>query len=236
MNNEVENETITLEQKTDLKELLDIDKWLELNAKLAQKKNIARAELAKMGVLEKKGKNTYDNYKYFTEAQYKDIANKLLTKAKLELKVSERDYYKYINQNSKTPVGRIATLQFTLTDTETGFYEESIIRGEGLDRGDKAGYKAYTGAIKYYLANTFLVATGDDVEQESPEMSTTKATEKKEILIQKTQIDIIKQCYNEENMAKLLQANNLTKLEDMTMKKASEIIKKLKEIKEKEVK
>ena len=155
-------------EEKDLKELLGIEKWLELNAKLAQKKNKARNSLNEMGVLEKKGKNTYDNYKYFTEAQYKDVANKLLSNAGLELKVTEKEYFKYSVQNSKTPIGRIVTMIFTLTDMETGFYEESIIRGEGLDRGDKAGYKAYTGAIKYYLANTFLIPTGDDPEKDSP--------------------------------------------------------------------
>ena len=61
------------EKNKDLKDLLDIKEWLSLNAKLSQKKNKARQELTKMGVLEKKGKNTYDNYKYFTEAQYKDF-------------------------------------------------------------------------------------------------------------------------------------------------------------------
>lgn len=159
---------------TDLKDLLKIEKWLELNAKLNQKKNKARKELVKMGTLEKKGKNTYDNYKYFTEAQYKDVANRILTEAGLELKPTEEDYFTYQVPNSKTPVGRIVTMKFTLTDMETGFYEESIIRGEGLDRGDKAGYKAYTGAIKYYLANTFMVPTGDDAEKETPDASNSK--------------------------------------------------------------
>ncbi len=230
------------DKENDLKELLGIEKWLELNAKLSQKKNKARNTLTEMGVLEKKGKNTYDNYKYFTEAQYKDVANKLLSNAGLELKVTEKEYFKYSIQNSKTPIGRIVTMIFTLTDMETGFYEESIIRGEGLDRGDKAGYKAYTGAIKYYLANTFLIPTGDDPEKESPNSDDKTPnkkvpTKKEDLKIQKTQIEIISKFYNGENMDKLLKANGLNKLEEMSLVKASEIITKLKEsVKKEEVK
>ena len=48
-----------------------------------------------------------------------------------------------------------------------------------LDKGDKAGYKANTGAIKYYLANTFMVATGDDPETETPEGEKTPPKGKK---------------------------------------------------------
>lgn len=154
------------EIKDNLLKELKIEKWLEFNAKLNQKKNKARKELVLMGILEKKGKNDFDHYKYFTEAQYKDVANKLLSNNQLDIKVTEEEYIEYTVENSKTPIGRIVKMRFTLTDMETGFYEESIIRGEGLDRGDKAGYKAYTGAIKYYLANTFLIPTGDDVEKD----------------------------------------------------------------------
>lgn len=169
------------ENRTNLLNLLGIEKWLELNAQLNKKKNLARKELVKMGVLEKKGNNKFDNYKYFTEAQYKDVANKILTNAGLELKTTEEDYNSYQVPNSKTPEGRTVKVLYTLTDIATGFYEESIISGEGLDRGDKAGYKAYTGAVKYYLANTFLVPTGDDAEKEDTDGGKRKNVTKKKM-------------------------------------------------------
>jgi hypothetical protein len=40
------------------------------------------------------------------------------------------------------------------------------VAGEGLDAGDKAPYKAMTGALKYALLQSFLLATGDDPEEE----------------------------------------------------------------------
>jgi hypothetical protein len=40
------------------------------------------------------------------------------------------------------------------------------VAGQGLDVGDKAPYKAMTGALKYALLQSFLLATGDDPEDE----------------------------------------------------------------------
>lgn len=159
-------------------EKLEVKDWLELNAKLQQKKNALRAELAEIGVLERKGANKYDNYKYFSEAQYKELFTQLMSSNKLELKFNELDYETF-EMNGKNSNGRLTKLEFYLFDTETGFYEKSTITGEGADKGDKGGYKAYTGALKYYLADTFMVATGDDAEKESPaEKMNTRAPKK----------------------------------------------------------
>ena len=40
------------------------------------------------------------------------------------------------------------------------------VAGEGADAGDKAPYKAMTGALKYALLQSFLLSTGDDPEDE----------------------------------------------------------------------
>lgn len=149
--------------------------YLKLNAKLQAKKSIVRKSLASSGVLPREGFNKFDNYKYFSEAQYKELFTKLFTEAGLELTTDELEYNSF-EGTEKMPCGRHVRLKFFLTDTETGFWEESCTSGEGLDKGDKAGYKAYTGALKYYLANTFMVATGDDAEADSPTGKATKAT------------------------------------------------------------
>lgn len=147
---------------------LEPEKWLELNAKLQQKKSALRKELSERGVLKREGNNTYDKYKYFSEAQYKELFTELLPKHGLELNFDEIDYITF-SVEGKQPNGRMPKLEFYLYDTDTGFYETTKITGEGIDKGDKAGYKAYTGALKYYLADKFMVATGDDPETESPE-------------------------------------------------------------------
>lgn len=206
---------------------LENEKWLELNAKLQQKKNDLRKKLKEKGVLQKGGKNDYDHYKYFSEAQYKELFTELFSECGLELKFNEKEY-KTFEGTQKQSNGRMPKLEFLLYDIDTGFYETTIITGEAIDKGDKAGYKAYTGALKYYLANTFMVATGDDLEEESPNEKMNDKTEKKAT---PKQVEILANTYKGDNLKKLLEMNNIDKLEDMPMAKASALIKKLEEAK-----
>ena len=46
-------------------EKLEIKEWLELNAKLQQKKNNLRKTLKEKGILKKGKTNDFDNYQYF---------------------------------------------------------------------------------------------------------------------------------------------------------------------------
>lgn len=145
--------------------------YLKLNAQLQKKKNLLRLELKEKGILPKGGFNSYDKYKYFSEAQYKELFLDLFTKHGLELTQTEVDSAMFTG-SEKMSNGRQVKIMFTLTDIDTGFGEESVVSGEGMDKGDKAIYKAQTGALKYYLSVTFMVATGDDPERESPEEKT----------------------------------------------------------------
>ena len=198
--------------------------WLELNAKLQAKKNALRKDLKSKGILKKGGQNDYDHYSYFSEAQYKELFTELFSKNNLELKFSEIEYNTF-EGSGKNCNGRMTRLEFTLIDVETGFFETTIITGEGMDKGDKAGYKAYTGAVKYYLADTFLVATGDDAEKESPEENMNTKSERK---ASPKQIELLQKYYTGANLEKLLQVNSISKIEDLPMQKASDIISKLK--------
>lgn len=206
-------------------EKLEIKDWLKLNAQLQAKKNSLRQMLKEKGILKREGNNTFDNYKYFSEAQYKQLFTELFSVAKLELSFTELEYATF-EGSEKQANGRMPKLEFKLTDVETGFYESTVITGEGIDKGDKAGYKAYTGAIKYYLANTFLVATGDDPENESPQetmnkKNSSKATNNKTTDGKATakQIEMIKKLAKEKG--KTVDEESLNKL---TMKKASDTI------------
>ena len=197
--------------------------WLELNAKLQAKKNALRKDLKGKGILKKGGQNDFDHYSYFSEAQYKELFTELFSKNNLELKFSELDYGTF-EGTGKQCNGRLTKLEFTLYDVETGFFETTVITGEGMDKGDKAGYKAYTGAVKYYLADTFLVATGDDPEKDSPQETMNTKTERK---ASPKQIELLLHYYTGENLEKLLQANHISKIEDLPMATASNIISKL---------
>lgn len=204
-------------------ENLEPKTWLELNAKLQAKKNALRKDLKSKGILKKGGQNDFDHYSYFSEAQYKELFTELFSKNNLELKFSELDYGTF-EGTGKQCNGRLTKLEFTLYDVETGFFETTVITGEGMDKGDKAGYKAYTGAVKYYLADTFLVATGDDPEKDSPQETMNTKTERK---ASPKQIELLSRYYTGENLARLLKENSITKIEDLPMTTASNIISKL---------
>jgi hypothetical protein len=80
-------------------------------------------------------------------------------------------------KNSKVGLyGRLATILGEIGNVaKNGFVEDgegNIVCektghafGQAADNGDKALYKAMTGAVKYWLYKTFLVSTGDDPEQ-----------------------------------------------------------------------
>lgn len=199
-------------------EKLEPKDWLSLNAKLQKKKSSLRAALAEKGILKREGNNTFDKYSYFSEAQYKALFTKLFSTHGLELSFSEVSYDVF-DGTEKQSNGRLTRLEFALTDTETGFFETTVITGEGIDKGDKAGYKAFTGALKYYLANTFLVATGDDPEKESPEVKTPAQR-----TASPKQIEMLKKLLNEEQVGAMLKYFNVSKIEELTVKQASEII------------
>ena len=199
-------------------ENMNSKEWLELNAKLQTKKNKLRKALKEKGTLKKGAINKYDNYKYFSEMQYKELFTELFSEHGLELTSSELEYEMF-GGTEKQANGRQVKFEFKLTDIDTGFYETSCITGEGIDKGDKAGYKADTGALKYYLANTFMVATGDDPERESPENKMNhriiRATPK--------QIEAINRLV--EDKTPMLNHYGVESIKDLTIEQASEIIK-----------
>lgn len=210
-------------------EKLDVKEWLQLNAQLQQKKNALRKALKGMGILKKGATNKFDNYDYFSEAQYKDLFTGLFSDNGLELKFDEVEYLTF-EGTEKQANGRMPRLEFTLFDIDTGFYETTVITGEGIDKGDKAGYKAYTGALKYYLADTFMVATGDDPERESPDnrMNNVNSINGNGRKASAKQLEVIAKAYTGDNLTKLLAANQIDKLEDLPMSKASDLISRLK--------
>lgn len=208
---------------TTLIDKIEPAEWLKMNASLQQKKNALRRLLNEKGILQRGGKNDYDHYSYFSEAQYKQLFTELFSTVGLELKFTELAYDTF-DGTGKNCNGRMPRIRFDLFDIETGFFESTIITGEGMDKGDKAGYKAYTGALKYFLADTFMVATGDDPEKDSPDQKMNqrgvrKASEK--------QLAILRQHYQGGNLMHLLEVNNIGRLEDLPMQKASELISKL---------
>lgn len=205
-----------------LEESCEGTNWLQLNAKLQQKKNKVRALLNERGIQPKDKSNDFDRYKYFSEAGYKRLFTELFSEVGLELQATTKEYV-FFEGSDKQPNGRQVDVIFRLHDTETGFFEESVITGEGLDKGDKAGYKAYTGALKYYFAETFNVATGDDPETESPEARTRKKPTMK-------MLDRFRLGYSEAEREMIRKNRNLTRDEDLPYDSVDKYLKDRKEL------
>jgi hypothetical protein len=75
-----------------------------------------------------------------------------------------------------------------------------------------------------------MVATGDDPEKDSPD---TKMNDKKERKASPKQIEMLSRFYKGDKLEALLQFNNIEKLEDMPMDKASNLITKITKMGEK---
>lgn len=125
----------------------------------------------------KNGKNTFHKYDYAMEADILDAvktaANEvgliIVTSATSE--IGTYDIIKGFDQNgSQLPpeVVRWAkvTIAYRVIDSETGEAIEGTFDGYAEDKGDKAIYKATTGANKYMLMKLFGVSTGDDPEKD----------------------------------------------------------------------
>lgn len=120
---------------------------------------IARVTAA-MKRVPKTGRNTFHNYDYATESDIVDAIRTAMGEAKLAIIPAV--------ESTETLAGGITRLmmKFIVACGDTGAFVVIPWIGDGQDKGDKGVYKAYTGAEKYFLMKLFLVATGDDPEQD----------------------------------------------------------------------
>lgn len=116
----------------------------------------------------KSGHNQTQNYNYATEADVLASVRAGLAKRHVVLtpRVEKLDWRQIQREAGKAPLN-VATVHMTFCahDGETGeVLEVASTVGEGMDSGDKAVFKAMTGATKYAVLKLFLIPTGDDPE------------------------------------------------------------------------
>jgi len=134
---------------------------LNLRQKLAEVRR-------RIGYVQKRGFNERNNYSYVTAADLAGAVGDILAELGVVIIPRLESIAYETNAGSRTEVARAAqvVMAYTFTDVDTGEEITTKVAGQGLDSGDKAPYKAMTGALKYALLQSFLLATGDDPEEE----------------------------------------------------------------------
>jgi len=132
---------------------------------LRQKLAVVRRRL---GYIQKRGHNELYHYTYVTAADLTGAVGDIL--AELGILVLPR--LESISHESVRHHGSDGehlthvVMSYSFVDVDTAEDITVKVAGEGVDTGDKAPYKAMTGALKYALLQSFLLATGDDPEDE----------------------------------------------------------------------
>lgn len=115
------------------------------------------------------GRNESQRYDYVPESAIAAEARRVLDEAGVITLVDVEQVEQsgsVQTSNNRTLAILRAWVRVTFVDAETGESWSCRFPGEGMDAGDKAGYKAITGALKYALAKNLLIATNDDPERD----------------------------------------------------------------------
>ena len=108
--------------------------------------------------IKKSGYNSFQKYEYMTEEDVLKVRGSLIKHGLVILS----------SIPSEKRDGDLTTLNmsFKIVDIETKDSIDLPWVGYGSDKQDKGGYKAMTGALKFFLAKTFLLPSGNDPENE----------------------------------------------------------------------
>jgi hypothetical protein len=119
----------------------------------------------------KRGRNEFHRYSYATEADIAATVRQAMAARHLMLvpSVQKTEFSEIASQKGAPQKLCTLTVEFRMMDGDSGEELAFTVIGQGQDAGDKASYKALTGAEKYALLKLFLIPTGDDPEQDSPE-------------------------------------------------------------------
>jgi hypothetical protein len=147
-----------------LKELVHREQAANMYQRFAKAKE-------KCAVMQKRGNNDFQNYKYVMESDVVSLVNDACNQNGLIWVCSYHDFRDslFTSDKGKTNIRTSCRCELQVIDAESG---QVIIKtesfGDSLDTSDKSIYKSQTGAKKYALMSTFGIATYDDPEKDSP--------------------------------------------------------------------
>jgi hypothetical protein len=119
--------------------------------------------------IEKKGYNSFHKYKYATESDVAEKVRESLAERNVIMipNMLSHEVREHVNAKGKTEYIVTVNMEFRFMDGDSGQTITFNMFGEGQDAGDKAVYKAITGAQKYALMKAFMIPTGDDPEADT---------------------------------------------------------------------
>jgi hypothetical protein len=132
---------------------------------LRQKLAVVRRRIS---YVQKRGHNERSNYNYVTAADIAGAVGDILAELGVVVVPRLESISHEPARTGRSEVEHVArvVMAYKFMDVDTAEEITVKVAGEGLDAGDKAPYKAMTGALKYALLQSFLLATGDDPEEE----------------------------------------------------------------------
>lgn len=164
--------------------------------------------------------NSFGKYAYRSCEDILEAVKPLLKKEKVVLTIS--DELQYIGNRYYIK----ATATLIDTESEATINNSAYAREEetkkGMDGSQITGASS-SYARKYALNGLF----GIDDNKDSDTTNIQSKEEKEDKKASPKQIELIQKYYQGENLTKLLEVNNIEKLEDMSINKASEILSKL---------
>lgn len=164
--------------------------------------------------------NDFGKYAYRSCEDILEAVKPLLKKEKVVLTIS--DELQYIG--NRYYIKATATLIDTESDVtiSNSAYAREEETKKGMDGSQITGASS-SYARKYALNGLF----GIDDNKDSDTTNIQSKEEKEDKKASPKQIELIQKYYQGENLTKLLEVNNIDKLEDMSINKASEILSKL---------
>lgn len=118
------------------------------------------AVMSEVGHVQKTGRNDHHKYSYASDADLLRALQPAMAKHGLMMAPVQVAW-----SNDGDRVDLIATYELRHASGESMQIQTA---GSGIDKQDKAAYKAQTGCLKYALRQAFLIPTGDDAEADTP--------------------------------------------------------------------
>ena len=164
--------------------------------------------------------NDFGKYAYRSCEDILEAVKPLLKKEKVVLTIN--DELQYIGNRYYIK----ATATLIDTESEATISNSAYAREEETKKGMDGSQ--ITGASSSYARNDALNDLfGSDDNKDSDTTNIQSKEEKEDKKASPKQIELIQKYYQGENLTKLLEVNNIEKLEDMSINKASEILSKL---------